>query len=219
MPYEDRAEAGRLLAARLGSLKDRDCLILAIARGGVTLGYEIASALDAPLDVVVPRKLGAPDQPELAIGAVSSWGGGRVLDEQTIRILRISPEYIETETENQFREMDRRLMAYRGTAEPPDLSGKTAIFVDDGLATGYTMIAAIRGVRALRPERTVVAVPVAPWEAVQRVSSEVDEVICLEKPEPFMAVGYWYRDFRQVTDEEVVELLRRREHEIRKKAA
>jgi putative phosphoribosyl transferase len=213
MPFEDRVDAGRRLAARLQSLRGQDCLVLAIPRGGVVLGYEIASLLGLPLDVAVPRKLGAPDQPELAIGAVGSWGGGRILDQQTLRLLRISPEYIETETEAQLREMDRRLLVYRGSIDPPDLYGKVALLVDDGIATGYTMIAAVRGIRDLRPTQTVVAVPVASTEAARRVSSEVDEFICLETPESFLAVGYWYHDFRQVTDGEVVELLRRRECE------
>jgi putative phosphoribosyl transferase len=219
MQFENRIDAGRRLVTRLQPFRTRDCLVLAIPRGGVVLGYEVASALNVSLDVVVPRKLGAPEQPELAIGAISSWGGGRVLDEQTIRLLQISPEYVETETTEQLREMERRLLAYRGSAAPPDLHGKVALLVDDGLATGYTMIAALRGVRSLHPAETVVAVPVSSSEAALRVSAETDAFVCLDTPEPFLAVGCWYQDFRQITDEEVVQLLRRREREYREKAA
>jgi putative phosphoribosyl transferase len=219
MPFEDRTDAGRRLAAHLQPLRAQDVIVLAIPRGGVVLGYEVASALDIPLDVIVPRKLGAPEQPELAIGAVSSWGGGRVLDEQTIYMLNISRAYIEGETELQISEINRRLLAYRGTVDPPELEGKKALLIDDGLATGSTMIAAVRGVRSLHPSEVFAAVPVASREAAQRVSSEVDEFFCLETPDSFLAVGYWYRDFRQVTDEEVVDLLRRREQELQGKAA
>ncbi|MDO8588613.1 MAG: phosphoribosyltransferase [Armatimonadota bacterium] len=209
MLFRDRVDAGKQLAFRLRNLAERDCVVMAIPRGGVVVGFEVASAINAPLDVITPRKLGAPDQPELAIGAVSAWGAGRILDEMTVRALRVTEDYVERETRAQIAEIERRLKAYRGSTEPPDLTGKVALMIDDGIATGYTMLAAIRGVQSLGPERIVAGAPVASTDAAHRVGSEVDELVCLHTPSPFLAVGYWYTDFSQVTDEEVIQLLRR----------
>ncbi|MDO8684752.1 MAG: phosphoribosyltransferase family protein [Armatimonadota bacterium] len=209
MIFEDRVDAGRQLAQRLRSFSDVDCIVLAIPRGGVVVGFEVASAIDAPLDIIAPRKIPAPGEPELAIGAVTAWGDGYILDEETVRYFRVSEDYIEGEMQAQIQEARRRLLAYRGSVEPPDLEGKTALIVDDGIATGYTMLAAVRSAKQLNAAKLVVAAPVASAEAAQRIRREVDELICLAVPMPFMAVGSWYREFTQVTDEQVTEILRR----------
>lgn len=208
MPFRDRREAGEKLAQRLLKYKNDNAVVLAVPRGGVVVGYEVAKAINAPLDVIVPRKLGAPNEPELAIGAVVSWGDHKVfLDEQTVRILHVSREYIDQESEKQLQEIQRRLMAYRGSTAPPDVEGKVAIVVDDGIATGYTLMAAVTALRHYGPQKIVLAVPVAPPEAVARFRNIVDEFIVLETPTPFIAVGYWYESFEQTTDEEVIDLL------------
>jgi len=210
MLFQNRTEAGRQLASRLSSRRGENVLVLAIPRGGVVVGYEVAQAIGAPLDVVVPRKLGAPGEPELAIGAVATWGDHEIIvDEMTVRYLGVSQEYIEQEARAQMAEIDRRMRAYRGTTEPPDVRDKEVIVVDDGIATGSTMLAAVRALRRLGPRKITVAVPVASPEAVQRLTPEVDEFIALSTPSPFAAVGYWYRDFAQTTDDEVRQLLHR----------
>jgi len=219
MLFRDRVEAGQLLSQRLRRFRDEDCMVMSIPRGGVVVGCEVARAICAPLDVVVARKLGAPGEPELAIGAVVTWGDGRILDQAAVGYLGVTPAYIDRETQAQLEEVERRLMAYRGSVEPPDLAGKTALLVDDGIATGYTVLAAIQGVRALNPTSVVVAAPVASVEAAQRISSEADEFVCLVTPSPFLAVGNWYADFGQVTDEEVVGLLRQRAEELKAAAS
>jgi predicted phosphoribosyltransferase len=188
---------------RLGS----NTIVLALPRGGVPVGVGVAEALNAPLDIVVVRKLGVPWQPELAMGAIA--GRTRVLDEQLVRALRISNEEIETVVANESREMERRERLYRAGLPATDLHGRIAILVDDGLATGSTMVAATRHVRGFYPQKIIVAVPVASRQAWTRMQREADECVCLELPEPFDAVGQWYVDFRQVTDVEVRELLRR----------
>jgi len=214
--FEDREDAGRRLAGALGAYKGSDALVLAVPRGGVVVGYEVAKGLDFPLDVVVPRKLGAPGEPELAIGAVAPWGDGRaILDEMALRYLGVSDEYIRRETETQLAEIDRRLHEYRGTTEPPDIRGKTVMLVDDGIATGYTIQAAVTALRGLGPSKIVIAVPVAAPEAAERLSRMADEFQALAKPVPFLAVGHWYARFEQTTDEEVVSLLSRRRAEMR----
>lgn len=185
--------------------------MLAVPRGGVVVGYEVAEALDLPLDVVVPRKLGAPGEPELAIGAVAPWADGEaIVDPSAVRYLGVTESYIRRETEAQLAEIDRRLREYRGTTDPPDVAGKTVIVVDDGIATGYTIQAAIKTLRRLDPARLVLAVPVAAPEAANYLSNLVDEFHALETPTPFLAVGHWYVQFEQTTDEEVTELLQRR---------
>jgi putative phosphoribosyl transferase len=209
MIFRDRREAGAQLAAALQSYRDRRPVVLAVPRGGVVVGYQVAVALDAPLDVVVPRKLRAPFNAELAIGAVAH-DGSVYLDDGLVRTLGVSDDYLQQEIACQTEEIRRRMQAYRGEQPMPDLTGATAIVTDDGVATGATMIAALRAVRALGPGRVVAAVPVAPPETVERLRREADDVVCLHTPALFYAVGQFYEDFSQTTDEEVVALLRAR---------
>jgi putative phosphoribosyl transferase len=205
MVFIDRRDAGRRLAAALSHLRDRRPFVLAVPRGGVVVGRVVADHLRAPLDVIVPRKLRAPFNPELAIGAVAE-GGAVFVDELTAR--GIGAVYLEQEIATQREEIERRKKVYRGDRELPELEGATAIVVDDGIATGATMIAALRAARSLGPARLVAAVPVAPPEGVARMAREADEVVCLEAPAAFYAVGQFYDDFAQVEDEEVVASLR-----------
>ena len=209
MSFRDRVEAGRQLAGVLHGYRDRRPFVLAIPRGGVVVGYEVAVALDAPLDVIVPRKLHAPNNPELAIGAVAH-DGSVYVDPDLIHSLRISEAYVQEEVARELAEIRRRMQLYRGDQPAPVLHGHAAIVVDDGIATGSTMIAALRAARAMTPARLVVAVPVAPADGVRRLSLEADEVYCLLTPEIFYAVGQFYEDFGQTTDDEVVQLLQRR---------
>ncbi|MGC1888432.1 MAG: phosphoribosyltransferase family protein, partial [Stellaceae bacterium] len=210
--FRNRNEAGRLLAKRLAADANRpDVLVLALPRGGVPVGYEVARALGAPLDVFVVRKLGVPGHEELAMGAVAT-GGVRVLNDQIVQGLRI-PEYvIDAVAARERQELGRRERLYRGGRPPPEVHGRTVILVDDGLATGATMRAAIMALRKLQPARIVVAIPTASPETCEELKAEVDEVVCAIKPEPFLAVGHWYEDFSQTTDEEVRDLLARRQH-------
>ena len=210
MIFEDRWDAGRRLAAALEMYRGADAIVLAIPRGGVVVGYEVATALGLPLDVIIPRKIGAPYQPELAIGAICD--DEYVLDEQTVGYLGVSEQYIQEEIERQKHEIERRWQLYRGDRPFPDLTGKTAFLVDDGIATGYTTMAAARAIRKREPARLVLAVPIAPPESAARLRPEVDELIVLDTPEPFFAVGSWYEVFDQTTDEEVVALLHRAEN-------
>ena len=211
-PFRDRSEAGRLLAAKLAAYVNRpDVIVLALPRGGVPVAYEVARALGAPLDVFLVRKLGVPGHEELAMGAVAT-GGVRVLNDQVVRALRIPDYVIDTVAAQEQQELARRERLYRGGRPPPDVRGRTVILVDDGLATGATMQAAIKALRQLQPDRLVVAVPTAAPEACEALRAEVDEVICAITPEPFYAVGLWYEDFSQTTDEEVRDLLARRQH-------
>ncbi|MDH7601416.1 MAG: phosphoribosyltransferase [Armatimonadota bacterium] len=207
-PFENRSEAGALLAKALEHYKGTDTLVMAIPRGGVVVGYEVATRLKLDLDVIVPRKIPAPGQEELAIGAVASWGNHDIIfDEHAVRFLGISEEYIRQQAEAQLAEVNRRLLAYRGTNQPPDVKNRNVILVDDGIATGYTTRAAIIALKRLQADRVVLAVPVGPPESVEALRPYVDELVCLRTPSPFLAVGYWYRDFRQTTDAEVIELL------------
>ena len=205
--FHDRKEAGRLLAEALGRLRSPDTLVLGVPRGGVVVAAEVARALDAPLDVVIARKIGAPQQPELAIGAVVS-NGGRLLDERAIHYLRVPTQYLEAETARQQEELRRRIAEYRGDRPAPELRGQTVIVVDDGIATGYTVRAALLSLREQEPARLVVAVPVAPVSTCDDLREVADEVICLRAPEPFLAVGAWYEEFDQTSDAEVIHLLR-----------
>jgi predicted phosphoribosyltransferase len=215
MLLENRTDAGRKLAGLLSKYAGTDAPVLAIPRGGVVVGYEVAKALGLPLDVVVPRKLGAPGEPELAIGAVASWGDHEwIVDESALRYLRVSDDYMQREVQAQLAEINRRLLEYRGTTDPPNVEGKTVILVDDGIATGYTMQAAVMSLRRLDPARIVLAVPIASPEAAARLSELVDEFCALTTPYPFLAVGHWYVEFGQTTDEEVIELLRKRRSEL-----
>lgn len=212
-PFEDRRDAGRALAAALTDYKDTDAIVLAIPRGGVVVGYEIASALNLPLDIVVPRKIPAPGQEELAIGAVASWGDhGHIIDHRMVLMMGVSEEYIQHQVDRQLAEINRRLMAYRGSTNPPEVADRTVILVDDGIATGYTTRAAAITLRNLEAGRVILAVPVGPPDSVAAMRSYADEVVCLMTPSDFVAVGCWYRDFRQTTDEEVIELLNLARH-------
>lgn len=207
-PFKNRHEAGRELAEALQEANVADSVVLAIPRGGVVVGYEVATAIGLPLDVIVPRKLRAPYQEELAIGAVASWGDhDSLIDEQSVRALRVSPEYINNEIDHQLAEVNRRLVAYRGTTNPPEIAGRTVLLIDDGIATGYTTRAAAVALRNLHASRIILAVPVGPADSLAILREYVDEIVCLKTPSPFMAVGYWYYDFQQVSDEEVIDLM------------
>ncbi len=204
--FRDRRHAGRELGERLKRLVDGDVVVLALPRGGVEVGYEVARTIGAPLDVIVARKLGAPSQPELGIGAVAP-GGIMLLDTRTIRQLGLSEEDIARVAEQERAEMHRRLKEYRGEDEPADLSGKTPVIVDDGLATGVTALAAVRAARAANAERILLAIPVCAAETAAMMEKEVDELVCLSQPDPFIAVGVWYEHFGQTSDAQVIELL------------
>lgn len=208
IPFQDRLEAGRLLGAELAT-RERitNPIVLALPRGGVQVGIEVAEALNAPLDIIVVRKLGVPWQRELAMGAIA--GTTRVLDRELIREFRISEAEIDAVAAREIEEIERREKLYRGGLPPPDLHDRTAILIDDGLATGSTMVAAARHVRMLEPQKLIIAVPVGSPQACSRLAEEADECVCLATPEPFVAVGAWYTDFQQVTDAQVQEMLRR----------
>lgn len=207
MRFRDRHEAGRLLAERLSSFRGReDVIVLGVPRGGVVVGNEIARALEVSLDVYITRKIGVPYNPELAIGAVAS-DGQVVLDTNLIRRLGISQGYVDEEVERQKAEIQRRLEEYRGQRPPPELKGRTVILTDDGVATGATIRAAIQAIRAKNPAEIVLAIPVGPPETVAELRAEADEVICLYTPSLFWAVGAFYIDFSQTSDEQVKNLL------------
>jgi len=207
LPFADRAEAGRLLAAELDLLKlSANVIVLALPRGGLPIGLEVAKKLRAPLDVVIVRKLGVPWQPELAMGAIAS-GSVQTLDHDLIRALGISRAQIDAVIDKEKVELERREKLYRKGRPALDLRGRTALLVDDGLATGSTMLVAARYVRSQKPGRTLIAVPVASVQACERLKTEADDCICLAIPEPFVAVGQWYADFPQVTDSEVQRFL------------
>lgn len=203
LPFANRSEAGKCLARALNAYAGRkDILVLALPRGGVPVALEIAKALGAELDVIVVRKLGVPYQEELAMGAIAS-GGAKVLNEDVISSLGLSEETIEAVVRKETQELSRRERLFRGERPFPEVKGRTVILVDDGLATGATMRAAVAALRQLQPEAIVVAVPVAPPDTVAKLRQEVDDLICLATPENFYAVGQWYVDFSQVSDEEV----------------
>jgi putative phosphoribosyl transferase len=208
MRFHDRREAGRLLAERLARYAGTDdVLVLGLPRGGVPVAFEVARALRAPLDVFVVRKLGVPGHAELALGAVAS-GGVRVLNEDVVAAVGLDEEAIERVAERELAEVERREREYRSDRPPLELRGKVAILVDDGLATGASMRAAALATRELGPEQVIVAVPVAAHQTCDEFRHDVDEVVCAFTPEPFYAVGLWYENFEQTTDEEVRELLR-----------
>ena len=209
LPYQNRVEAGRQLAEALKQSANRpDVFVLALPRGGVPVAYEIAKALDAPLDILLVRKLGVPGQEELAMGAVAT-EGTRVLNTEVIREMAISDAKIERVVAEELQASQHRERAYRGERPAPKIKGRRVILVDDGLATGATMRAAIAAVRRQAPAEIVVAIPVAPPETITALSEEVDYVICLATPQPFIGISEWYKDFAQVTDAEVRDLLER----------
>jgi len=206
--FADRREAGRRLALALARFKGSGTLVLALPRGGVPVAFEVAQALGADLDVLVVRKIGAPGHAELGIGAVVDGSEPQlVINEETARMTGASPDYIEAEKGRQLAEVERRKRAYRGERPDPEIEGRTVIVVDDGIATGGTMKAALQALRRRTPARLVMAVPVAPADSLAELEQECDEVVCLEKPAMFLAVGDHYADFRQTEDDEVVRLL------------
>lgn len=206
--FRDRRDAGRQLAEALAEFKKKRPVVLALPRGGVPVAYEVAKALDAQLDILVVRKLGAPGQPELGIGAVVDGDHPEsVVDEESVRLLHVSPEFLEREIATELEEIRRREVVYRGGRSPIPIRGRTVIVVDDGIATGGSMRAALRGVRRASPAKLVLAVPVAPEDTIARLAREVDEIVCLSTPPGFQAVGQFYRDFRQTSDQEVIDLL------------
>ena len=208
-PFRDRRDAGRVLAGKLllRYANRPDVVVLALPRGGVPVGYEVARALHAPLDVFIVRKLGVPGHEELAMGAIAS-GGVRVLNDEIVRMLDIPHSLIDEVAAREQREIERREREYRGGYPPPALRGCVALLVDDGLATGATMRAAVQALRQKQPAQVVVAVPTAAAQTCDEFRHEVDEIVCVFTPEPFYGVGMWYDDFSQTTDEEVRELLR-----------
>ncbi len=207
MQFQDRTEAGRMLASQLEQYARRpDALVLGLPRGGVPVAFEVASALHLPLDVMLVRKLGVPGQEELAMGAIAS-GGERILNTHVIEDLGIPPQIIEIVTARERQELERRERLYRGNLPCIKARGRTVILVDDGIATGATMRAAIRALRQAGAARIIVAVPVAPPQVYTDLRAEADEVICLMTPELFLGVGRWYRDFSPTTDDEVRSLL------------
>lgn len=209
MLFEDRHEAGKALARELAQFKGQDnVIVLGIPRGGVVVGHEVAQALDVPLDVYITRKIGAPRNPELAIGAVAS-DGTLIVDHQLAKRLGVSQDYVDGESERQKQEIKRRVTEYRGKLPDLELKGKVVILVDDGVATGATTLATIGAIRTQEPAKLVLAVPVGPRDTMESLKREVDELYCLHAPEVFWAVGAFYEVFDQTSDEEVKALLQR----------
>jgi putative phosphoribosyl transferase len=195
-----------MLSDALGWLKGMDVVVLGIPRGGVVVAHQVARAIGAQLDIVVTKKIGAPEEPEFAVGAVTQ-EGEMVLNNEVVKILGIPAAYLRSEAARLALEIRQRMATFRGARPYPSLSGKVVVIVDDGIATGSTVSAAVKSVRKQNPSSVVVAVPVAPAEAVEEISKEADKVVCLETPEPFFAIGQFYDDFAQVEDEDVREIL------------
>jgi len=216
--FTDRVDAGKRLASALKGFSGKKGLVLAIPRGGVPVGFEIANALNLPLDVIIPRKIGAPDNPELAIGAVAE-DGTAILDENLVTYLGVSREYIKEETERQKHEIERRLKLYRQDTSYPNLKGLDVIVVDDGIATGSTMKAALASVKNRGAASVTVAVPVGPPSTIEELNEMADRVVCLYTPEYFQAIGEFFTDFSQTPDEEVIKLLRESKQNLARKPA
>lgn len=209
VPFRDRTDAGRQLASKLVHYRGNPAVVvLALPRGGVPVAFEVAETLEAPLDVFLVRKLGVPGHEELALGAIAG-GGVRVLNHDVLYMAGLEEQVIDAIVEREQRELERREQAYRPGMGPVEIEGRIVILIDDGLATGASMLAAVRAIRKLRPQRLVVAVPVAAAETRNAFRREVDEIVCAEMPRPFQAVGLWYDDFSQTTDDEVRDLLAR----------
>ena len=210
MPFKDRADAGRQLARALAGYKDEQPILLALPRGGVSVAAEVATALEAPLDLILVRKIGVPIQPELAMGAVVDGAAPIIVrNENIIELVGIDESTFKAICDSELAEIERRRQRYLGNRQPAEISGHTAIVIDDGIATGATIRAALRATRMRRPEKLVLAVPVGPTSKVAELYSEADDVICLENYEPFGAIGAYYADFRQVSDGEVIDILER----------
>ena len=210
MPFHNRKDAGSKLAAALAGYKDRKAVVLALPRGGVPVAAEVAAALGAPLDLVLVRKIGVPFQPELAMGAVIDGGAPMIVrNEDVVRMAGVSEEEFKAVCDRELAEIERRRQRYLGDRNAVNVEGRPAIVVDDGIATGATIRAALRATRMRNPSSLVLAVPVAPTDSLAALRGEVDELICLENYENFGAIGYYYSDFRQVSDEEVIETLAR----------
>ena len=207
--FQDRGEAGRVLADRLRKYADReDVIVLALPRGGVPVGYEVAKALNVPLDLLMVRKLGLPGQEELAMGAIAS-GGVCILNDEVIKMTGVPKEVIERVANDEKNELERRELEYRGNRPPPEVEGRTVILVDDGVATGSTIRAGVEALRTRRPARIVVAVPTASPAACESLALIADEVVCVAQPDPFMAISLSYVEFPQLSDDDVRDILRR----------
>ena len=206
MRFRDRVDAGRRLADKLRTQSLNEPVVFGLARGGVPVAYEVAGGLDAPLDVFVARKVGAPHQPELGIGAIAE-GGGRVANSRALRAVGVSPDQFESLVEREQVELDRRVQHYRGDRGLPDVHDREVVLVDDGLATGVTAEAALRSLRLQAPRRLVMAAPACAPDTAERLRTVADQVFCLISPADFYAVGVWYEDFGQTTDDEVLNLL------------
>jgi predicted phosphoribosyltransferase len=203
--FKNRVDAGKQLAKALEKL-DEDAIVLAIPRGGAVVGFEVAKAFNVPLDLVITRKIGAPDNPELAIGAVAE-DGTAILDDRLVKMLQVSDAYIGEEVERQKAEIKRRLLRYRGNVPYPSLANREVIVVDDGVATGSTLKAAFMSIRKKGTKSVTVAVPVGPPDTIRELKKMADRVVCLQTPEPFYAIGEFYLDFKQTEDEDVIKLL------------
>jgi putative phosphoribosyl transferase len=211
--FSDRTHAGQLLARKLAAYQQRqDLLVLALPRGGVPVAFEVAKALHAPLDILIIRKLGVPGNSELAMGAIAS-GNVRVMNEDVVRLLYIDTNLINQVIRKEQQELERREHLYRGGRPAHPIQGRTVILIDDGIATGATMHAAVQAVKQQQPARIIIAVPAAPPDAGNEFSREVDEFISVMQPDPFYAVGFWYKHFSQTTDEEVCALLAQANHD------
>jgi putative phosphoribosyl transferase len=210
MAFDDRSDAGRRLAKALAEYRGRGAVVLALPRGGVPVAAEVAAALNAPLDLILVRKIGVPTQPELAMGAVVDGTAPIVVrNEEVIELSGVTADEFDATCASELAEIERRRKLYIGDRARADIAGQVVIVIDDGIATGATTEAALRAIRKRKPKELVLAVPVAPRDTVEKLRSEVDRLICLETPEPFGAIGYFYRDFRQVSDREVMAILKR----------